>query len=118
MRRVASTSSRDQTVSSPFVEDNEKAGKLRQRDQNRAVHVMLFLAIMSVIFLVAIVKLHHTPNKRSMRHGFNNNIVQSQKTHLPPNSIYRLSVENSSGKQESLEQYAGMVSLVVNVASL
>ena len=118
MRRVASTSSRDQTVSSPFVEDDEKAGKLRQRDQNRAVQVMLFLGILSVIFLVAIVKLHHTPNKRSMRHGFNKNVVQSQKTPLPPNSIYRLSVENSSGKQESLEQFVGMVSLVVNVASL
>jgi hypothetical protein len=82
------------------------------------VQMVLFLGILSVVFLVAIVKLHHTPHKRSMRHGFNKNIVETQMTHLPPNSIYRLSVENSSGKQESLAQYAGMVSLVVNVASL
>jgi hypothetical protein len=115
MRRAGR--SKGQSVSSPSIEDDEKAGKLRQRDQNRAMQVVLFLGILSLIFLVAIVKLHHTPHKRSMRHGYKAT-METQKTFLPPNSIYRLSAENGSGTPTSLVQYAGMVSLVVNVASL
>jgi hypothetical protein len=108
---------KDQKVSLPSIEDDEKGNKLRKRDQNRATQVAVFLGILSLIFLVATVKLHHTPHKRSVRLG-TKVTMETQKTHLPPNSIYRLSAKNGSGTQTPLEQYAGMVSLVVNVASL
>ena len=43
---------------------------------------------------------------------------QHGSTFLPPNSIYKLSVEDATGQEVSLEKYAGIVTLVVNVACL
>jgi hypothetical protein len=74
MRRAGSN--RDQIVPSPSIEADEKADKLRQRDQNRFLQVVLFLGILSLIFLVGIVKLHHTPGKRAMRHGYKATMVK------------------------------------------
>jgi hypothetical protein len=71
MRRGGSNM--NQIVSSPssIEQADEKAVKLRERDQNRCMQIVLFLGILSLVFVVIVVKLHHTPNKRSIRHGYN-----------------------------------------------
>ena len=43
--------------------------------------------------------------------------VLQNPSHLPPDSIYHLDVDDCDGNKVSLEQYGGMVSLIVNVAS-
>lgn len=115
MRRAVS--GREDSPPSSSFNDDEKAGKLRQRESSRVTKVFVFLGLLCLIFLVAIVKLHHT-----RRHGVNVRRRQAKQASkhtnlLPLTSIYRLSVEDKDGQQTSLDPYAGMVSLVVNVAS-
>jgi len=119
MRRAVSSTGGKESPSSPTFNDDEKAGKLRQRQESRVVKAFFFLGLLVLVFLVAIVKLHHTPKYRSVgvRRRHSQEAVAQKHNLLPLQSIYRLSVENKDGQQESLEQYAGMVSLVVNVAS-
>ena len=126
MRRTISNTGERESLSPPSpatIMDDEKAGKLRQRNESRVVKALLLLGLLVFIFLVAIVKLHHTPKYRSVsvrRRPLPIQSEQSSAQHntLPLSSIYRLSVENKDGNLESLQPYAGMVSLVVNVASL
>ena len=97
-----------------MLDDDEKGGKVRQREESRTFQVFVFLGLLSLVFLVAIVKLRHSPHRLSVR--------RRQKRQEPHNllalhSIYRESVEDKNGQLVSLEHYAGMVSLVVNVAS-
>lgn len=123
------TSPSSEIASTSSLDLDEKAGKLRQRDESRLMRVFLFLGMLCFVFLVAIVKLHHIPSQKKYRsvsvrrRKDEKQVKQQQQQHdsnlltLPLNSIYRLEVENNQGQQESLSQYAGMVSLVVNVAS-
>lgn len=118
MRRTMSSKEENSSVST-LDNDDEKAGKLRKRDESRVSRAMLYLGLLSFVFIVAIVKLHHT-----RRHGVNirrRRQYDAQKAHdnnlLPFNSIYRLSVEDKDGLFVTLSPYSGMVSLVVNVAS-
>lgn len=129
MRRAVSSTGGAREDSSPPSSNkhndlDEKTQKLQKRNESRLVRVFLFLGMLCFIFLVAIVKLHHTPDHKKYRSASvrrRHQDQQQQQDHdaslLPLNSIYRLEVENNTGKQESLAQYAGMVSLVVNVAS-
>jgi hypothetical protein len=100
-------------------EDGEKQGKLKRFDQQRMTSVFVFLAVLCLVFLAAIVKLKHSRySPRSLRHK-PASIVQNQHgelTSLPPNSIYRLEIQDGLGSPFTLD-YSGMVSLVVNVAS-
>lgn len=108
----------------------EKGGKIRRRQKSKLQNGLLFLGIMSLIILVAMVKLRHNEkhnsslrsralNKRGMEsHDLGLVPPQHGSTFLPPNSIYKLSVEDATGQEVSLEKYAGIVTLVVNVACL
>jgi hypothetical protein len=108
----------------------EKGGKIRRRQKSQFQNACLFLGIMSLISLVSIVKLRHSgKHNSSLRsRALNKQGIQSHdlqlippqhgSTFLPPNSIYKLSVEDATGKEVSLEKYAGIVTLVVNVACL
>lgn len=130
MRRTTTSAGRGSLIlsssatASSNADDDEKDGKLRHHDHNRILQVGGYLGFLSLIFIVAIVKLRHNPSyKRSIRRGSSLagvNITQQESSSLarvPVNSIYRLSVETASGELEPLQKYAGMVSLVVNVAS-
>jgi glutathione peroxidase len=102
-------------------EDGEKQGKLKRSAEQRMTSVLGFLGILCLVFLVAIVKLKHSPHgPRALRHKAEAAALavhHGEDTTLPPNSIYRLMVEDGTGSPIKLTPYSGMVSLVVNVAS-
>ena len=107
-------------------EDDRKGEKFKRVEQKRMSNVLIFLGFFSLVFLAAIIKVKHNINRytpRSLRKssGKQSDLVSPKvypaPSFLPPNSIYRLSVEDGQGKMMSLEKYAGMVTLVVNVAS-
>ena len=104
----------------PTDEDGEKQGKLNRSDNKQLTNVFIFLGTLCTVFLLAIVKLKHSPQNtlRGLRHtsSFPNHIIQGEATSLPPNSIYRVEVQGELGLPFKLNQFAGMVSLVVNVA--
>jgi hypothetical protein len=102
-------------------EDGEKQGKLKKRSAEQRMTVFGFLGVLCLVFLVAIVKLKHSPHgPRALRHKAEEAALlvhHGEDTTLPPNSIYRLMVEDGTGSPIKLTPYSGMVSLVVNVAS-
>lgn len=107
-------------------EDEQKGGKKKQLEQKRMSNVIVFLGFFSIVFLCAVIKLKHSAARntfRSLRNPAKNSepggkkVVYPSQSFLPPNSIYRLSVEDGKGQLTSLEKYTGMVTLVVNVAS-
>ena len=104
----------------PTDEDGEKQGKLKRSDKKQLTNVFIFLGILCTVFLLAILKLKHSPQNtlRALRHtsSFPNHIKQGETTSLPPNSIYRVEVQGELGVPFKLNQFAGMVALVVNVA--
>lgn len=104
--------------------DGEKQEKLRRKEQQRMNSVFGFLGVLCLVFVVAIVKLKHSPYSsppRALRHkieAFGQAHHQPlQSTALPPHSIYRLETQDGRGLTHKLDQYSGLVSLVVNVAS-
>ena len=105
------------------IDDDERKGrKFEQMKQKQLANVLLLFGFFCLVFLAAIVKLKHLSRyaPRSLR---KTRPVLERKVHpyaspfLPPNSIYRLSVEDGHGQPTLLDKYAGMVTLVVNVAS-
>jgi hypothetical protein len=102
-------------------EDDEKDSKVQRIEEKRLMKVFTFLGILSIIFLVAITRVRHNRyefparmrNSRHLKHIENN----QKGVALPSDSIYLLSVADSNGVDTRLSIYAGMVSLVVNVAS-
>ena len=90
MRRAVSTSgAREEKeeglpAAARADDSNEKAGKLRQRHESRLVRVVFFLGILSFIFVVAIVKLNHSPRNKyrssSIRRRQKQNSLQQQQT--------------------------------------
>jgi len=96
----------------------EKEEKLERSNKQRLSFVFSFLGTLAFLFLVSFVKMKHSPYGpnavRSRREQ--KGLSQNSNMVLPPNSIYRLTVQDSRGSPLSLERFAGMVSLVVNVA--
>mmetsp|Transcript_8206 Transcript_8206/g.11844 ORF Transcript_8206/g.11844 Transcript_8206/m.11844 type:complete len:140 (-) Transcript_8206:590-1009(-) len=127
--RVASTIS---DVAQPESDPSEKAGKIRQSKARQAKIVMGFIGVVILVIVSVVVKIKHnkyrdTRGLRRVREYeeervdsgidiMNQNSAAIGGTSLPPNSIYRLSVTDSDGAIVSLAKYAGMVTLVVNVA--
>ena len=122
-------------------EDGEKVGKIRRQQESRLLSALALLAILCFTFLVAIVKLRHntqtSPRSSSHSHSASLSQLRSRKTSdidgsievqppshqhdnllLPPHSIYKLLVPDANGNPTSLEKFAGMVTLIVNVACL
>mmetsp|Transcript_29166 Transcript_29166/g.44097 ORF Transcript_29166/g.44097 Transcript_29166/m.44097 type:complete len:126 (-) Transcript_29166:505-882(-) len=120
-RRSSTTKEKKTLTNVDSTASGEKEEKLQRSHQQRTSIVFSFLGVLAFFFLVAIVKIKHSPygpnalrshrkQQQDSVSSHNNNIM------LPPNSIYRLSVEDGQGSPLSLEKFAGMVSLVVNVA--
>lgn len=105
----------------PPDEDDEKQGKLKRSDKKRLTIVFVGLGILCTVFLVAVFKLKRFPQNslRALRQksSFRNQFQPGEATSLPPNSIYRVEVQGALGSLPfKMNQFAGMVSLVVNVA--
>jgi hypothetical protein len=119
----------------------EKGGKIRRQERSQLLNGLVFLGIMSVVFLVAIVKSRHNRNSpfsnrlrssgdrrlpREVSEGGGNAGQQqleimppdNNQLFLPPHSIYKLSIPDATDQLISLEKFAGLVTLVVNVACL
>jgi hypothetical protein len=116
------------------MEEDEKGAKLLLR--RRAARTQMLTVLMGVGCLLTLTSIltvkqlqeHHSPKTRG---GANANsasairksaaVEQETKSNLeqqplPVNSIYRLSVKDANGVLQSLQRYAGMVTLVVNTA--
>jgi len=122
----------DVQVVHPDNDPSEKVGKIRRSKAKQAKIVMAFIGVVILMVVSVVVKMKH--NKYSDPRGLrrvreyegerrdsgtellNQNGGVAASTSLPPNSIYRLSVKDSNGAVVSLAKYAGMVTLVVNVA--
>lgn len=119
-------------------EDDDKGGKLRRKRASQARSLVVLVALVSFILLVSLVKTNHhnkyIPSKlrKHPQSNHRNNIqevadnkaleLQSaggmahSNSFLPPDSIYKLSVKDMQGSTVSLEQYHGLVTMIVNVA--
>ena len=105
----------------PVDEDDEKQEKMKRWERKQLTNGVVLLGTLCAVFLVAVFKLKHSPQNtlRALRHkssAFPNHIQQGEATSLPPNSIYRVEVQGELGLPFKMNQFAGMVSLVVNVA--
>ena len=108
-------------------EDGEKDGKIqrRQRQQTQLKMILAALGIFGLFALVVTVKLKHqkysppTLRSRRQKEKESHDLELIDPGHfVPPDSIYKLSIEDINGKMVSLEQFHGMVTLIVNVACL
>lgn len=104
------------------VDEDEAKGRKFEREQaKRSSILVMCFGLFGIMFLAAIIKVKHGVTKytpRSLRQV--DKKIQKDfppSSFLPPNSIYRLSVEGGNGQRISLEKFVGMVTLVVNVAS-
>lgn len=113
-------------------EDDDKGGKLRRKREAQARALMVLVAFVAFIFLVSIVKVNHHSKympssvrkaRRTQREEVEDKSIDLQsagrqmvESFLPPDSIYNLSVKDMQGSSVSLEQYSGLVTLIVNVA--
>ena len=106
-------------------EDGEKDAKIRKERHQRSQlkTAMIFLGIVCMV-VFSIVKLNNTkkyaPALLRSRSSEKMKSLEREMIDpgrfLPPNSIYKLSVEDINGQMVNLEKYRDMVTLVVNVA--
>jgi hypothetical protein len=111
---------------------DEKRRKLERQDESRTRNALIFLAVMSILFVAAMINLRHNhgmpksldsgrlrPKRLSER-----SLAQQESSHsdkaafITPHSLYGLSVMDITGKMVSLEKFNGMVTLIVNVACM
>lgn len=120
----------DSTGSS--VGGGEKKRKIKMEQESRTRNALVFLAIMTLFFVAALVKLRHNHDVPKSQDGIRlrkNRLPEKfvdepkpsygdQSAFIPPNSLYKLSVPDLSGEMVSLEKFHGMVTLIVNVACM
>ena len=102
-----------------LYDDDEKAAKLFRRARAKYMNMLLATGLVLTVLSVMLVKVHHSPKMRGGRPQYHNNhggATLRDVALLPPDSIYRLSVEDAHGALTSLWEYAGRVTLVVNTA--
>lgn len=111
------------TLQSP--DDEGKHRKVQRQQESRTKNALVFLGIMSMIFLTAMVKLRHNHDipksigsLRSAKRQDSVALELHSAPFIPPSSIYSLSVEDITGQMVSLKNFHGMVTLIVNVACL
>ena len=112
-------------------EDDDKGGKLRRKRAAQARSLVVLVGFVGFIFLVSIVKMNHhnrympsSSRLRLRKQQTEDKALELQsassrqmaESFLPPDSIYRLSVQDMQGSIVSLEQYHGLVTMIVNVA--
>jgi hypothetical protein len=111
----------------------EKGTKMQRQQESRTQNALVFLGIMSLLFIAGMVKLRHNPSvSKSHKLGsLRSNTIPHKESlaleevtrgtnalFIPPHSIYSLSVSDYTGNMVSLNQFHGMVTLIVNVACL
>ena len=106
-----------------FQDQDEKGAKLRRRARARCINLLLMAVFFVIVLFVLTGQVHfHHPKTTTttMTRGGSAAAAARRAASIlrvqPRNSIYRLSVTDSLGTVQSLEQYAGMVTLVVNTA--
>eukprot|EP00526_Cylindrotheca_closterium_P015035 CAMPEP_0113630520 /NCGR_PEP_ID=MMETSP0017_2-20120614/15858_1 /TAXON_ID=2856 /ORGANISM="Cylindrotheca closterium" /LENGTH=254 /DNA_ID=CAMNT_0000540989 /DNA_START=122 /DNA_END=886 /DNA_ORIENTATION=- /assembly_acc=CAM_ASM_000147 len=119
-------------------EDDDKGGKLRRKRASQARSLIVVIALVGFIVLVSLVKMNHhnkyIPSRKLRRHSHRTQQQekvedkalelepaagggrQMAESFLAPDSLYKLSVKDMQGSSVSLEQYHGLVTLIVNVA--
>jgi len=115
-----------------------KARKIKLQEESKTKNALVFLAVMTLIFIAAMVKLRHNHDVPKLRHfGQQKKLLRSnglvkkeipssiaelshvtKEVFIPPHSLYRLSVPDITGTTVALEKFYGMVTLVVNVACM
>ena len=103
-----------------------KAGSEKKESGNRIRIILMVGALCSIIVFAMLQFRGQTKASSSLRSrgiqqmdvDFPSWNVPHGGIMIPPNSIYRLSVEDANGKMVSLQRFAGLVTLVVNVACL
>jgi hypothetical protein len=105
-------------------EKDEKGAKITSQKMERTKNTLLFLAVLFVVGVGALI-FDSTDFNPSFKEGYlrarglkkkDSASLLQYDSELPHNSIYRVSVKGADGDQVPLEQFAGMVSLVVNTA--
>lgn len=100
-------------------DEDEKAAKLIRRARAKYMNMLLATGLVLTVLSVMMVKVHHSPKMRGghQRQPYHHRGATLRDVALlPPDSIYRLTVENAHGALTSLMEYAGRVTLVVNTA--
>ena len=108
-------------------DDNEKGNKIMRQDVARTKSTVLFVGFMCFLAAGALLVFQDSTDfdvfrgdgKYSLRRmrGLKKAGEVKRHTLLPPDSIYHLQAKDCDGNSIDLEQFAGSVSLVVNVAS-
>ena len=108
--------------------DDDKMGgkqaKVYRQSRERAKSTILFLLLIGVICCAALYVFKDStdfdpfgPGGYLRSRALKKKLFFRNPSHLPPDSIYQLSVEDCTGEKVSLEQFSGSVALIVNVAS-
>jgi len=116
--------------------DNEKGSKMKRQKESQTKAIFFCLSILAFLGLVAKVEVNHLhkfTGKRLRRHSHSTekhehhhstkrqteeNPIKAQIAldFVPPNSLYKLEVEDIHGKMIDFSKFRGMVTLIVNVA--
>jgi len=112
------------------VDDNEKGGKVKRQSQEKTKSTILVLVVFLILGFCALKVFPDSTDfdplgpgglrskARSLlkRRGTGESLLKHPSL-LPPDSVYNLKVDDCEGNKVDLEQFAGSVSLIVNVAS-
>ncbi|VEU42797.1 unnamed protein product [Pseudo-nitzschia multistriata] len=127
-RNPSEVSSARKTELDSFEHDNDKGSKMKRQKDSQTKAIFCCLAIIALLGLLAKVRVNHMQRyvprrlrKQSNHHipGENkvgNSNTKSANDFLPPNSLYKLKVEDIHGKIVNFSSFRGMVTLIVNVA--
>jgi len=110
----------------------EKTNKIHKEEESRTRTALIFLGVMSLLFVAAMVKLRHNHDipksrnfgkLRSLGISKVSDALESvshinESEFIPPNSLYQLSVSDITGATVSLSKFFGSVTLIVNVACM
>ena len=102
-----------------------KGGKVKRQSKETAKSTVLALAVFAIIGFCALAVFKDSTDFDPFGPGGlrargllkRKDSVLQNPSHLPPDSLYHLDVDDCEGNKVSLEQFGGMVSLIVNVAS-
>jgi glutathione peroxidase-family protein len=104
-----------------MYEDDEKGAKIqRQAARAQLIQALLCFGVLISMISIFTTRYHHNPipkiRGRNVKGNSSTNATADAVPSLPILSIYRLAVQDASGARQSLEKYAGMVTLIVNTA--
>ena len=106
---------------------DEKGAKISSQKMAQTKNTLLFLAVFCLIGMGALYTFQDSTDFHPFSEGYlrarglrkksdDKSLTMQYASDIPQNSIYHVSVKGADGGDISLEQYSGMVSLVVNTA--